>query len=189
MDDFTNILNNMKDTKDILIINNCLEQIDRSLNNIEIKLYIEKTEFTGFKYIKSFGNSKFSNERLLLFCSDNKLNKIILNGKFIIYYDINIGNKYCEGYFKDGKLDGQFIKYDKVGNIVLKNNYVNGLKSGYCVLMRNGTQIICNYKNGKLHGSYRKWKDNLLLEYYIYNNGEKVINNSSDISNINKYFK
>ena len=79
-----------------------------------------------------------------------------------------------EGYLNGNQKTGQWIKYNPDGDIVLINNYVNGLLEGVVMSMsfRNQVDLKTTYKQGKLHGPYTAYKFGKVIEQRNYVDGK-----------------
>jgi antitoxin component YwqK of YwqJK toxin-antitoxin module len=113
----------------------------------------------------------YPNGNLKEFCF---YNQDLMNRKCYKYYDNDIMKECFE--CKDGLLQGTYIQKYRNGNIKyiikFKNNNISTLSHFY----PNGTLCLrCNYKDGLLHGRYKKVNiDYTLICDNVYNNGEFV---------------
>ncbi|BAU80195.1 bacterial MORN repeat-containing protein [Tokyovirus A1] len=60
-----------------------------------------------------------------------------------------------KGFYVDGKLEGQLIKWDNQGRVLERAEYKSGRKNGETVLYKpskNSVFVIENYRHGELHG-------------------------------------
>lgn len=92
-----------------------------------------------------------------------------------ITYDVNTRQKVQDMQFKEGKLHGEMIVYDQVGNITAKLNYDNGVLSGPCEFYMDGKLILSGqYANGQYDGklTYYDTFQNIVKEEN-YENGLK----------------
>lgn len=79
-----------------------------------------------------------------------------------------------EGYLDGNQKTGQWIKYSPDGDILLINNYVNGLLEGVVMSMtfRNQVDLKTTYKQGKLNGPYTAFKFGKIIEERNYVEGK-----------------
>jgi antitoxin component YwqK of YwqJK toxin-antitoxin module len=115
----------------------------------------------------------------LLFCglltvgyaqSDNKnagnieLKKENYEGKVVTYYP---GTKQIMevGYYKNGKKDGQWVRYNMKGVKINEAYFENGMPTGkWIVWDDNGVKRFeMQYKNGKKTGTWYMWDENANL--------------------------
>lgn len=76
------------------------------------------------------------------------------------YYYEN-GQVQQTGFFKDGKLEGQWVAYDQAGNKKSIGEYRNGEKTGKWVFFNDATLAEVNYKDNKV-SSVKNWKQEAL---------------------------
>ena len=72
------------------------------------------------------------------------------------------GQKWYEGYLKDGKVDGLFTFWYRNGQKSYEENYKNGLRNGkFTGWFENGNISSEKYfKNNKREGKWTTWYDN-----------------------------
>ncbi len=94
----------------------------------------------------------------------------LAQGKFVSY-DYN-GNKCEEGYYKDGKLNGNYKCFiGETGKIVLEGEYINGKREGKWKESRYGEVI---YKNGLKTGEFSWCSGKTLIKKEIYREDGKM---------------
>lgn len=75
----------------------------------------------------------------------------------------------------NGKYHGKYVEWNDNGNIVKYCFYKNGILHGeYREIIYNGDErykIICNYLNGKLHGTCNEWVNEQLIRKQTFHNG------------------
>lgn len=76
------------------------------------------------------------------------------------YYYEN-GQVQQTGFFKNGKLEGQWVAYDANGVKKSVGEYSNGQKTGKWVFFGDQTLAEVNYKNNKIE-SVKNWKQEAL---------------------------
>lgn len=77
------------------------------------------------------------------------------------YYYAN-GQIQQEGFFKDGKLTGQWIAYDEQGNKKSIGEYTNGEKTGKWFFWSDKSLSEVDYSKSKIE-SIRAWKQEALV--------------------------
>lgn len=110
------------------------------------------------------------NPRLQRYTADKKSNK---NGEVRLYYENGeLKHVYT---LVNGRYDGQYISYDKKGNMIGYAEYKNGqLNGNYKVWYNNRIRDDHNYKNDKLDGEYKCYDYNgNILRNDFYKNGKK----------------
>lgn len=81
-----------------------------------------------------------------------------LNGWRVTYYRLARGEKESpvleQAYFKDGKMDGEWKKFYRNGNLEVKGKFENGKRTGIFEYFHPNEKrkLTENYKNGKKHG-------------------------------------
>lgn len=82
------------------------------------------------------------------------------------------GNLEIEGFVENDKKTGMWIEYTPDGDILLINNFVNGLLEGNAMRMtfRNQVDLKLNYKQGKLNGPWTSYKFGKIIEERNYKN-------------------
>lgn len=85
---------------------------------------------------------------------------------------INGGQIEIEGFVEDGKKVGQWIQYNQGGEIVLINNYIDGMLEGAAMRMsfRNQVDLKTTYQKNKLHGPWTSYKYGKVIEQRNYVN-------------------
>lgn len=78
--------------------------------------------------------------------------------KVTYYYDN--GKVQQTGFFKDGKLEGQWVAYDASGNKKSVGEYSNGIKTGKWVFWNDVTLSEVTYANNAV-ASVKNWKQEL----------------------------
>jgi len=75
-----------------------------------------------------------------------------------------------EGFLDGDKKTGQWIQYNPDGDIILINNYVNGLLEGIAMKMsfRNQVDLKTTYKQGQLDGPWTAYKFGKIIEQRNY---------------------
>ncbi len=76
---------------------------------------------------------------------------------------------------KYNRLNGEFIRYDRYGNIIEQGNYENNKKSGVWKTYYSSGNIEeeCTYQDGKRHGLCKRYySQNILAEEITFQNGE-----------------
>lgn len=76
------------------------------------------------------------------------------------YYFEN-GKVQQTGFFKEGKLEGQWVAYDTNGNKKSIGEYANGEKTGKWVFFNDATLSEVNYSNNAI-ASVKNWKQEAL---------------------------
>jgi len=80
-------------------------------------------------------------------------------------------------YTVDGKLDGEYKRWDSDGDLLEHYYYKNGKREGEYKAWYSNGQLMAHryYKNDKLDGEYKSWYDNgQLIAHCHYKNGVKV---------------
>ena len=67
-----------------------------------------------------------------------------------------------EGFFKEGKLEGQWVSYDADGNKIAMAEYSNGQKTGKWVFINNEMLSEVNYADNKIT-NIKNWKQEALV--------------------------
>jgi len=80
--------------------------------------------------------------------------------KATYYYDN--GKVQQQGYFKDGKLEGQWVAYDEVGNKKAVAEYSNGNKAGQWVFWNGVLLSEVSYSDSRV-ASVKNWKEDALV--------------------------
>ena len=84
--------------------------------------------------------------------------------------------------FKDGKLDGQWIVYDRARRSVFEIGYENGQRDGLATWFYPDTTKMrqATFKQGVLDGEVSEWdEEGRLVSKEIYTKGRKLIRNTS----------
>ncbi|SDK27176.1 toxin-antitoxin system YwqK family antitoxin [Flavobacterium noncentrifugens] len=76
------------------------------------------------------------------------------------YYFDN-GQVQQTGFFKDGKLEGQWVAYDAVGNKKSVGEYNKGIKTGKWLFWSNADLTEVNYSSNAVE-SVKNWKQESL---------------------------
>lgn len=76
------------------------------------------------------------------------------------YYFEN-GQVQQTGFFKDGKLEGQWVAYDAVGNKKSVGEYNQGIKTGKWLFWNNANLTEVNYSSNAIE-SVKNWKQESL---------------------------
>ena len=84
------------------------------------------------------------------------------------------GQLVFEGYVSGDKKSGQWLEYNPEGEIILVENYVDGLKEGVALKMtsRGQVDLRSRYHKGILHGPWTQFKFGKVMEERTYNNGK-----------------
>jgi antitoxin component YwqK of YwqJK toxin-antitoxin module len=77
------------------------------------------------------------------------------------YYYEN-GKVKQQGYFKDGKLEGQWKSFDQNGNKTAMGEYVNGEKTGKWFFWDNAQLSEVDYTNNAI-SSVKNWRQEALV--------------------------
>ena len=77
------------------------------------------------------------------------------------YYDDN-GKVQQQGYFKDGKLTGQWIAFDEQGNKKSMGEYVNGAKSGKWFFWNNNALSEVDYSDSRV-AAVKSWTQQAIV--------------------------
>lgn len=77
------------------------------------------------------------------------------------YYHEN-GRVQQTGFFKDGKLEGQWVSYDSNGAKTASGEYSAGEKTGTWVFFGPNTLAEVSYKNNKIE-SVKNWKQEAVV--------------------------
>jgi len=85
-------------------------------------------------------------------------------------------------WWKDGMLNGEYIEYDKFGNIIEHSYYKDNNKKKTLIGLEGLQEQrldkklveVYYYKNGKIDGEYKRWMGERLIFHGIYNNGELI---------------
>ncbi len=95
--------------------------------------------------------------------SQNARPKLEVFGRLIkaTYFHEN-GKIQQQGFFKNGKLEGQWVSYDINGNKIAIAEYSRGLKTGKWVFLNNDMLREVNYANNIIT-SVKNWKQDALV--------------------------
>lgn len=79
-----------------------------------------------------------------------------------------------EGYVLDNKRTGEWLEYSPEGDILMIENYVDGLKEGVSLKLtpRGQIEIRARYHRGLLHGPWKQYKFGKLIEERNYAGGD-----------------
>jgi antitoxin component YwqK of YwqJK toxin-antitoxin module len=77
------------------------------------------------------------------------------------YYYEN-GNMQQQGYFKDGKLEGQWIAFDENGNKTSIGEYANGQKTGKLFFWNKTSLSEVDYSDSRV-ASVKSWKQDAIV--------------------------
>ena len=77
-------------------------------------------------------------------------------------YHYDNGQIQQEGFFKDGKLEGQWVAYDTSGNKKSVGEYNKGIKSGKWLFWSNAVLTEVNYNDNAI-ASVKNWKEEALV--------------------------
>lgn len=66
------------------------------------------------------------------------------------------------GFFKDGKLEGQWVSFDANGSKIAMAEYSNGIKTGKWVFINENMLSEVDYANNKI-ASVKNWKQEALV--------------------------
>ena len=77
------------------------------------------------------------------------------------YYYEN-GKVQQQGYFKDGKLEGQWVAYDETGNKKAVAEYTSGSKTGQWVFWNGVLLSEVSYNDSRVV-SVKNWKEDALV--------------------------
>lgn len=77
------------------------------------------------------------------------------------YYFDN-GKVSQEGFYKDGKVEGQWIAYDESGNKKAIGEYSNGQKTGKWFFWNNNTLSEVDYSNSRI-AQVKNWKQDAVV--------------------------
>lgn len=81
----------------------------------------------------------------------------VRHGKFINY--VNNGSTRVEGFFKNGKLHGEFVLFDNKGKDTLTySKYINDTVIEHIVFIDGKRAIKTNYINNTEYHYFKKWK-------------------------------
>src|SRR5688572_7141518 len=80
----------------------------------------------------------------------------------------------AEGFITNDKRSGQWVEYSPEGEIILIENYVDGLREGLSIKMstRGQMDMKSRYKQGDLHGQFIQYKFGKIVEDRTYANGK-----------------
>ncbi len=135
-----NLNNQIKNLENLETENkNLIDKINIQTKEIEeyknkIKTIKNQISLFSDKSLKStflFANGQKEGEEKIFFKGEAFLNKIknwhdgILEGPSTVFY--KTGEKYIEMYYKDGKIDGNYIVYNKDGSIKETYSYKDGV--------------------------------------------------------------
>ena len=67
-----------------------------------------------------------------------------------------------QGYFKDGKLEGQWIAFDENGNKTSIGEYVDGQKTGKWFFWNNKSLNEVDYSDSRV-ASVKSWKQDAIV--------------------------
>lgn len=67
-----------------------------------------------------------------------------------------------QGFFKDGKPDGQWVSFDEKGNKKAMGEYANGEKTGKWVFWNDATLSEVEYSDSRV-ASVKNWKQEALV--------------------------
>lgn len=87
-----------------------------------------------------------------------------VNQKVKATYYFENGAVQQEGFFKDGKLDGQWISYDVNGNKKSIGEYNKGVKCGKWFFWNEATLTEVEFSKSKIE-SIQNWKKDALAKY------------------------
>jgi antitoxin component YwqK of YwqJK toxin-antitoxin module len=102
-------------------------------------------------------------------------NDVAYTGKHTVYYASGVIKE--EFLVKEGKLDGEIVKYYDNGSKMEVGNYENNLKFGLWTRFNTSGSVIAeaSYKNGKKDGSWVVYDDKGTKLFKMeYKDGEKV---------------
>lgn len=77
------------------------------------------------------------------------------------YYHEN-GKMQQQGYFKDGKLEGQWIAFDENGNKTSIGEYVDGQKTGKWFFWNNKSLNEVDYSDSRV-AAVKSWKQDAIV--------------------------
>jgi len=77
-------------------------------------------------------------------------------------YHYDNGQIQQEGFFKDGKLEGQWVAYDAAGNKKSVGEYNKGIKSGKWLFWSNAVLTEVTYNDNAI-ASVKNWKEEALV--------------------------
>lgn len=77
------------------------------------------------------------------------------------YYYEN-GKMQQQGYFKDGKLEGQWVSFDENGNKASMAEYTNGQKTGKWFFWNNKSLSEVDYSDSRV-ASIKSWKQDAIV--------------------------
>ena len=77
------------------------------------------------------------------------------------YYYEN-GKVQQQGYFKDGKLTGQWVAFDESGNKKSIGEYTNGEKTGKWIVWNNKSLSEVDYSDSRV-ASVKTWKQDAIV--------------------------
>lgn len=139
--------------------------IDYPDTTISYKLYYKDTDSLKNDKLKAY----FAEDTAMLAYEKNYYYGK-QNGIYKEYYPS--GSTYILSIYQQGKIHGDWTKYDELGKVQVKAKYLNGIKHGFYINLKEKYQG--RYRNGKRHG---KWEFNLnSYAYYkrFYENGELI---------------
>ena len=99
----------------------------------------------------------------IIFAQENSQPQLEAYGNLVkaSYYYEN-GQLQQTGFFKDGKLEGQWVAYDANGNKKSVGEFSNGIKTGKWVFWNENNLSEVNYANNAV-ASVKNWKQEALV--------------------------
>ncbi len=98
--------------------------------------------------------------------------------------EFTVGLTEIEGFVEDGNKVGQWIQYSPEGDILLINNYIDGMLEGTAMRMsfRNQVDLKTSYRKNKLHGPWTSYKYGKVVEerYYVKDKLDGIVKTYDD---------
>jgi antitoxin component YwqK of YwqJK toxin-antitoxin module len=87
-----------------------------------------------------------------------------MNQKVKVTYYFEDGTVQQEGFFENGKLDGQWVSFDSNGNKKSIGEYNKGVKCGKWLFWNDATLTEVEFSKSKIE-SIQNWKKDALAKY------------------------
>jgi len=102
--------------------------------------------------------------------------KPLKEGPFVVF-DSGAGGKMIEGYYLDGKQDGDWTTYYQNGQRSAVDHFRNGVQDGLHQSWYANGQMAARgyYKNGKREGTWKRWDPDGIRNWEeVYKDGKKI---------------
>ncbi len=98
----------------------------------------------------------------ILFAQENSPELEVVGQRVKTTYYFENGKVQQQGFFKDGKLDGEWISYDSRGNKLSEGTYLNGSKTGKWFFWNGNSLSEVDYSNNSI-ALVKNWKDGAIV--------------------------